>query len=218
MAKTILYIHGMGGGGDSRIPSILNSRIGEYIPAGSAVRVIVRTYPFRPEDASAAISGWVDELHPDLIIGESLGSVHALAIKGLPHILVSPSLGAPRGLKILSWLSLIPGMSALFSMIWKPKDGDRQELVFDWQHLRGWMDSRRLALDNSPGRGSRDYFYAFFGTRDHYRRYGVVSVRKWRMYYGKDSYRIYDGTHFMEEEYILSMLIPKILEILDVRN
>ena len=105
MVKTILYIHGMGGGGDSRIPSILNSRLGGYLPARLEVRVIVRTYPFKPEDASATISLWVEELHPDLVIGESLGSVHALAVKGVPHILVSPSLGAPRGLTILSWLS-----------------------------------------------------------------------------------------------------------------
>ena len=218
MVKTILYIHGMGGGGDSRIPSILNSRLGGYFPAGREVRVIVRTYPFKPEDASATISLWVEELHPDLVIGESLGSVHALAVKGVPHILVSPSLGAPRGLTILSWLSLIPGMGFLFSKIWHPKEGDRQELLFDYGHLRGWMFFRRKALDNSPRMGGRDYFFAFFGTRDHYRRLGVVSVRKWRKYFGKDSYLIYDGTHFMEEEYILSLLIPKIIQVLDIKS
>ena len=160
----------------------------------------------------------VEELHPDLVIGESLGSIHALAVKGVPHILVSPSLGAPRGLTILSWLSLIPGMGVLFSKIWHPKEGDRQELLFDYGHLRGWMLFRRKALDNSPRMGGRDYFFAFFGTRDHYRRLGVVSVRKWRKYFGKDSYRIYDGTHFMEEEYILSLLIPKIIQVLGIKS
>ncbi len=212
MEKTILYIHGMGGGGDSRIPSILKERLGDFLPESVSMNFIIRTYPFAPEDGRRLISQWVDEYRPDIVIGESMGAIHALAVKGLPHILVSPSLGAPRALTILSALSVIPGMSRLFSKIWHPKEGDRQELIFDRKHLSGWMGSRKRALLNSPRCGGRDGFFAFFGKHDHYRRSGVVSVRKWIKYYGRDSYRLYDGTHFMEEEYIISMLIPKIIE------
>jgi hypothetical protein len=64
--------------------------------------------------------------------------------------------------------------------------------------------------------GSKDYFYAFFGTRDHYRRTGVVSIRTWKKYFGSD-YEVYDGTHFMEEEYIYSRLVPKILKVLNIK-
>ena len=42
--KTILYIHGMGGGGDSRIPRLLRERF-----EGTDLRCIVRTYDFDPE-------------------------------------------------------------------------------------------------------------------------------------------------------------------------
>ena len=31
-----------------------------------------------------------------------------------------------------------------------------------------------------------------------------------------DTYQIYEGTHFMEEEYVYSMLVPKIRKILDM--
>ena len=31
--------------------------------------------------------------------------------------------------------------------------------------------------------------------------------------FGK-TYTVYDGTHFMEEEYVLDLLLPKVLEIL----
>ena len=82
----ILYIHGMGGGGDSRIPSILREE---------GLDVIVRTYDFDPDVASAQITLWVDELKPELVIGESLGSLHALRIQGIPKVLVSPALNAP---------------------------------------------------------------------------------------------------------------------------
>ena len=39
----ILYIHGMGGGGDSRIPAILRETLSE-----KGVNVVGRTYDFDP--------------------------------------------------------------------------------------------------------------------------------------------------------------------------
>ena len=66
--KTILYIHGMGGGGDSRIPGQL-----QQLLAHEAVRVVIRTYDFDPELGRAQIASWVQELQPNLVIGESLG-------------------------------------------------------------------------------------------------------------------------------------------------
>ena len=163
--------------------------------------------------ASARVYGQ-EELKPGLVIGESMGAIHALAVSGVPHLLVSPSLNAPIFFSILQWLVLIPGVTALCDRIWKPKEGERQPLHFDWRHLHAWKGFRRRALAHSPKCGGKDSFFAFFGTRDHYRRSGIVRVRTWRKYYG-DTFRIYDGTHFMEEEYIDSLLIPKILEITD---
>ena len=204
MEKVILYIHGMGGGGDSRIPSILREHIGG---------VVVRTYSFDPQAAWEQIASWVEELHPCLIVGESLGSLNAIRIKGVPHILVSPSLNAPLYLGWLSFMALIPGVTALLDRIYRPREGDRQKLHFTFRTMRKYILLRRQALDNSPARGSRDAFFAFFGTRDHYRRSGIVSVRTYRKYFG-DTYSLYCGTHFMEEEYVVSMLLPRIREFL----
>jgi hypothetical protein len=41
----------------------------------------------------------------------------------------------------------------------------------------------------------------------------VVSIRRWKKLFG-DTFTLYDGTHFMEEEYIYSLLIPKIRQVL----
>lgn len=204
--KVILYIHGMGGGGDSRIPSILNGHIGG---------VVVRTYDFDPERAGRQISALVDELKPSLIIGESLGSLNAIRIKGLPHILVSPSLNAPLYFGYLAFLTRIPGVTALLDRIYRPREGDRQKLHFTFGTMRKYLPLRKEALMNSPSCGGKDYFFAFFGTRDHYRRSGIVSIRTYRKYFG-DSYAVYRGTHFMEEEFIVSMLVPKIKEVLGI--
>lgn len=211
MEKIVLYIHGMGGGGDSRIPSILSDIFKE---TSSEIRVVVRTYDFDPEIAAEQISSWVKELKPDLIIGESLGSLQAIRVSGIPHLFVSPSLNAPLYFGRLAFLALIPGVTRILDRIYRPKEGDRQKLHFTFKVLRKYRKHRKIALRNSTKSGSPDLFYAFFGHNDHYRKSGIVSVKTWEKYFGK-TYSMYDGTHFMEEEFVRSMLVPMICKVLE---
>ncbi|MBR2224623.1 MAG: alpha/beta hydrolase [Bacteroidales bacterium] len=205
--KTILYIHGMGGGGDSRIPRLLREQF-----EGTDLRCIVRTYDFDPETGHAQIASWVEELHPDLVIGESLGAIQALRVRGIPHLFVSPSLGAPDLLVKLAWICKIPGGKAVLHRIWRVKEGDRQPLRFEYDIMKKygphWEDARKAASEGG-------YYFAFFGTRDHYRKSGVVNVDTWSKMFG-NTFQMYEGTHFMEEEYVYSLLIPKIREVLAV--
>lgn len=204
----VLYIHGMGGGSDSRIPSILS----EIFADECSVCVVARTYSFDPEVAAGQIAAWMDELKPVLVVGESLGALHALRLRGVPHVFVSPALNAPLYLHPLSWLTHIPGVTWLFDRIYKPREGDRQPLHFSSAVLKKYRRHRTEALKDLPADSGSDMYFAFFGTRDHYRRSGIVSVRAWRRYFGKDSYLMYDGTHFMEEEFVRTMLADKIRE------
>ena len=204
----ILYIHGMGGGGDSRIPSLLRTAI----PASAGIQVVVRTYDFDPEVGAAQIAGWVDECRPGLVIGESLGALQAIRIRGVPHLFVSPSLNAPLFIGTLAFLTWIPGVTALLDRIYKPREGDRQRLHFTFRTMYKYLRHRRAALENSPRQGSGDSFFAFFGKRDHYRRSGIVSIRTWRKYFGPGTWAIYDGTHYMEEEFVVEMLVSKIFD------
>ena len=208
---TVLYIHGMGGGTDSRIPSFLNEHLNEFTPDDVRINVIVRTYDIDPDLAFPMICGWFSELRPDLVIGESLGSLHALRLRGVPHIMVSPSLGAAVW---MSAISHFPGSAWVMRKLFQPYSPERQSLDFTRDILSHYSGIGREALTGSPKEGGKDYFFAFFGTSDHYRRFGVVILRKWRKYFGDDSYKIYKGPHFMENEYLYSMLIPKILEVL----
>ena len=68
----------MGGGGDSRIPSILKDNLGPDF------EVIIRTYDFDPEIAHGQLAAWAEEVRPDLVIGESMGATHAIALRGYP--------------------------------------------------------------------------------------------------------------------------------------
>ncbi|MCQ2136704.1 MAG: hypothetical protein MJY67_07285, partial [Bacteroidales bacterium] len=146
-----------------------------------------------------------------LPVGESLGACHAVLAAsraGTPCFFVSPSLNAPLYLGCLCFLALIPGMRALLKRIYKVREGDRQSLDFKFSSLKGYLPLRRDAM-KVVGRGEGEYF-AFFGTRDHYRRSGIVSLGTWRRNFPSGCFEIYEGTHFMEEEYIYSLLIPKI--------
>ncbi len=208
----VLYIHGMGGGGDSRIPSILR----DFLTC-RGIALIVRTYSFDPETAAAQIDSWVREIEPQLIIGESLGAVHALRIKGIPHLLISPALNAPLYFSWLSWMALLPGVTAWLDRIYMPEEGDRQKLHFTFSVLRKYGNLRRDALANSPRQGGKDYFHAFIGLQDHYMKSGIVSIRTWRKYFG-DTFSTYAGSHFTEEEHIHALVIPEILKVLHINK
>ena len=202
----VLYIHGMGGGGDSRIPSILSGALKRY-----GVRVVVRTYDFDPEIAHGQIEDWVEELHPHLVVGESLGSLHALRIRNLPLIFVSPALNASPYLTLLGWMTFIPGITRLYERIYRPRMGDRQPMKFVYPVLKKYSEHRKEAMK------CESKVYAFFGTRDHYRRTGIVSVRTWKKHFG-DTYTMYKGTHFMEDWHVRSMLVNKILDELNINR
>lgn len=208
----VLYIHGMGGGGDSRIPGILREAL-----YGQDVNIVVRTYDFDPEVATLQIDRWLAELSPSLIIGESMGAVHALKIKGIPHILISPALNAPFFLGRLCWLALVPGMTALLDRVYKPREGDRQKLHFTFDVLRKYVRHGKEALANSSISGNDDFFFAFFGTRDHYRKTGIVSVRRWRRLFG-ESFMMYEGTHFTEDEHIYTKVLPLMYKVLNINK
>lgn len=218
--KNILYIHGMGGGADSRIPRLLSEWFSTHreqcCVLGDEVSVVCRTYDFDPETAWEQICSWVEELDPALVIGESLGSCNALRVRrnsskqALPHILVSPALNAPLFLGYLSILTLVPGMTALMDRIYRPRPGNRQPLHFVHSTMKKYRGLRNRALrerDELVDAG----ICAFFGTRDHYRRRGIVSVRGWKKLFGEGSFVMYEGSHYMEEESVYSLLIPKIL-------
>ena len=107
-------------------------------------------------------------------------------------------------------------MTRLFDRIYRPREGDRQRLHFTFETLRKYRAHRKAALDAAGSRKDGDVFLAFFGTADHYRRSGVVSLKSWKKYFG-NSFQVYEGTHFMEDEPISEFLIPSILNVLDIK-
>ncbi len=94
------------------------------------------------------------------------------------------------------------------------KEGDRQPLKFLRDVLLRYGEHWEAARASI---GPEEYYYAFFGSQDHYMRSGVVQIPLWEKYFG-NTYTVYDGTHFMEAEYVESLLVPKILEVLSLQK
>ena len=124
--KTIVYVHGLGGGGDSRIPGILAERYAARKEAPDNVRIVCRTYDFDPDRAAAMLEKLVQEEGPDLIIGVSTHNRDELLAAqrdGCSYLNIGPIF--PTGTK--SWpmnplgtdmlTKLIPEVSVPFSVM-----------------------------------------------------------------------------------------------------
>lgn len=219
-------MHGMGGGETSRIPNHLRKIFAEL--GRSDINVICPTYDFDPEVAHPSLLEELQKCRPDLIVGESLGAVHALRTSGYPLLLVSPAIGGPEYMcRIAPW-TLIPGIPWICSrFIWHVKYPGRQKLNFRYRilmhyraHKEAMLAASRLraeAIESSPTActpASGNYVHAFIGDFDHYRKNGVVDPDKWDALFGAETRTPYPGTHYMEDEYIRSLLVPAILNIL----
>lgn len=185
----------MGGGEDSRTPRALNELLPEC-------PTIIRNYSFDPQLALKEIESWVEELKPCLIISESMGANYGILVgKGIPHIYLSPAFGAPVWIATLCWFSLIPGVPALLGRIFKPRPGRRQSLDFHFrpaQHFVGLRRSVRAALKEGDNMSQ-----AWFGSKDGYRRWGVVNIKRWQHFFGKECCHIDDNSHFWEKERVI---------------
>lgn len=214
----ILYLHGMGGGADSRIPSILNDLLSKSEYAGK-VKVVAKTYSFDPVVARNQIYRARKTYRPVFVIGESLGAVHAIGMRGIRHILISPALGAPRRLAKMAWISRIPLLNRIPYMIFKQKEGNRQHMRFEYEIMKRYAAEYERNIVKAKAMVATDdpleSFYAYFGTNDSYYKHDVVNVQAWEDVFGKDTYEVYDGSHFMEEEYINTLLFPRILDMLE---
>ena len=76
---------------------------------------------------------------------------------------------------------------------------------FTYTNMKGWEKTYNEALR------VRGPLKAFIGSRDSYRWTGTVSLRRWTKLHGAPV--IYDGTHYMEERWVRSLLVPAIKKV-----
>ena len=220
MQINILYLHGMGGGSTSRVPNKLRTELTKmnFNKDGEpcTFNVICNTYDFNPEVASKQIASWVEECHPDLVIGESMGAIHAIGIQGMPHIYISPALNYDRGAEFFRPLVAIGN---LIGYNYHSQRGANRQLIQGDPELlakfKPMVQSYKEALLSQP---QRDPSFAFFGKKDKYMLLGgIVSVKEYERLFG-DSYEMHDGGHIFGASYVKPRLIPKMAEMLGLKK
>ena len=185
----------MGGGEDSYGPGVLRSLLegGRWLRDGEPceVRMTLRTYSFDPLQAQPFLQALNAEVHPDLIIGESLGCGHAMMLGGAPHLFLSPGINAFRTLYLLSFPARMKWFRewALRVLI-HDKGGRRQQVSFDPELLARYRGLRDLAIETFRRNNPDERPLALIGRQDHFRILGVgVSAFRWKRLFGKDSVR-----------------------------
>ena len=176
----ILYLHGMGGGSTSRMPSRLRQVLSNmhFTKDGDPCKlnVVCKTYDFDPEVATNQIAGWVETYQPVLVMSESMGAIHALGIRGVPHIYISPALNYDRGAEF--FLPLVSLGNMIGYTYTKQRGTKRQEIRGDHElvaKFKPMIQSYKEAILSGP---QCDSSYAYFGSRDGYMMTGIVSIEE----------------------------------------
>ena len=142
----------MGGGEDSYGPGVLRSLLEgwRWLRDGEPceVRMTLRTYSFDPLEAQRQLQAWNAEVHPDLIIGESLGCGHAMMLGGAPHLFLSPGINAFRTLYLLSFPARMKWFrNWVKDLLIHEKGGRRQQVSFEPEVLARYKGLRNLAIE-----------------------------------------------------------------------
>ena len=211
----ILFLHGMGGGGTTKMPKKLNQVLSKMNLTKDGepctLHVICETYDFDPEVATRQIGQWVETYQPVMVISESMGAIHALGIQGIPHIYLSPALNYDRGVKMA--MPLVAICEKMGIHYHKQRGRNNQLIHGDTELLARFqpmIQSYKEAIRRNP---NPDASYAYFGKKDEFRRAGIVSIKEYKSLFG-NSYEVYEGRHVLDVSNAERVLVPKIVEML----
>ena len=178
-----------------------------------SLQVICETYDFDPEVASEQIAQWRETYHPDLVIGESMGAIHALGIQGIPHIYISHALNYDRATTFAQ--PLIAISNSLGYHYRNQHSANRQEIRGDHELLAKFSPLIKKYKEDILNSEQRDSSFAFFGKEDKFILLGIVSIKEYERLFGA-SYEVHDGGHLFGVKNVKPKLIPKIVEMLDL--
>ena len=82
MKYKIVYLHGLGGGANSRLPNKLKEQLGDDY------EIIAKDIPLNPKEAADFTFDLVFDTKPDLVVASSLGGFYALRLCGTFKTLV----------------------------------------------------------------------------------------------------------------------------------
>lgn len=195
--KKIIYFHGFSSAGSTGTATNLRNYLYE-----KDVRVLSPDIPTSPKEAVAFLKEYVEREQPDLIIGTSMGGFYAELQHGYKRILVNPSFHMAK-------LLTFRGMGNVDFQN-KREDGATQFKV-DKQMIAEFKEAEKLSFQNITLEEKQNV-YGLFGKNDK----TVNTQGDFKKAYGSEHFTIFDGEHRLNDKIVKSVVMPLILQILDL--
>jgi len=193
---TILYVHGFASAGSSGTATHLRNMLYE-----AGISVISPDIPTSPLEAIDFIKKKVDELHPDLILGTSMGAMFIEQVKGYPRILVNPSFCMAR-------LLTFRGLGKRQAFRNKRQDGAKDFMV-DKKMVAEYKEVEKNSFKDINEQ-EKALVWGLFGNLDK----NVNCQPDFKKHYGTQHFSIFEGEHFLNDTVLKRAVLPVIKEIL----
>ncbi len=195
--KKILFFHGFASAASSG--NALEMRNSLY-PDGVEVQAI--DIPVMPLEAMATLKKWVEEEHPDLIVGTSMGAMYAEQMKGIRRLLVNPSFDIARNLTFAGL-----GRREFRN---KRKDGAKDFKV-DKEMIAQFREVQKNSLRGITPQ-EKEQVWGLFGSQDK-----VVNFQKtFQKAYGKEHFRLFEGEHYLNGQVLKHTVLPLVRQLLEI--
>ncbi len=197
--QTILYIHGFASAGSSGTAIVMRNLLYTH-----KVQVISPDVPTSPVDAMKTLHKLVDEIHPDLIVGTSMGAMYAEQLRGTTRILVNPSFHMAR-------LLTFRGMGKM-EFRNRREDGAKDFKVDKdmIQEFKTVEKNSFLGIDAKE----KELVWGLFGIHDK----TVNCQADFSKHYGKGQMRLFEGEHYLNDHVLSREVMPLIMQLLGLKS
>lgn len=194
---TVLYIHGFASAGSSGTAIVMRNLLYHH-----GVQVVSPDVPTSPLEAQKMLHELVEQLHPDLIVGTSMGAMYAEQLHGYPRILVNPSFHMAR---TLTFQGL--GRREFRN---KREDGAKdfkvdKEMIQEFKQVE--KDSFQAITSQE-----KQLVWGIFGTQDKL----VNCQADFRKHYGTAQMLLFEGGHYLNDHVLSREVMPLVNKLLNL--
>ena len=150
MKKKLVYIHGLGGGKNGRVPKLIKKAF------GNNVDVFAPEIPISPKEAYQFVNDYINKENPDLVIGSSLGAFYTLLLpSNYLKVVINPAMHPSKDIKDGIGLGTYPYRHK--------RDNKEQTYTVDKKFINALSGLYRRYLSKEE---NKDNVYGIFGKRD----------------------------------------------------
>ncbi len=195
--RKMMYVHGFASSGSSG--TVMNLR--RSLPGW---RVIAPDLPVDPFEALELLRSIVEEEHPEIVVGTSMGGMYTQQLWGMPRIVVNPSFEMSR--------SLLFGKMGRNKYMSKRKDG-ATEFRIDKSVVERFKEMEKHQFDGIT-EDEKQLVVGLFGDKDPIVHFYPLMAKL----YGEERCRWFKGEHRLNDKIVDKVLLPLIMEMVGEDN